>query len=53
MIANIIDDYNQSATEDEKTMIMYPGKRVLATRKNNIFNGIPVIKSIWEEIMQL
>jgi 3-dehydro-L-gulonate 2-dehydrogenase len=53
MIENIISDYHQSATEDEKARIMYPGERVLATRKNNLANGIPVIKSIWEEILQL
>ncbi|HEY8689109.1 MAG TPA: 3-dehydro-L-gulonate 2-dehydrogenase [Chitinophagaceae bacterium] len=53
MIANIINDYHQSSTEDEKNKIMYPGERVLQTRKNNLANGIPVIKKIWEEIMQL
>ena len=53
MITNIIDDYHQSATEDEKGIILYPGERVLATRKNNLANGIPVIKKIWEEIIQL
>ena len=53
MIENIIDDYHESATEDEKTTIMYPGERVLATRKNNIVNGIPVLKTIWEDIVQL
>ncbi len=53
MIANIINDYHQSATEDEKTKILYPGERVLETRKNNLAKGIPVIKTIWEEIMRL
>ena len=53
MIANIINDYHQSATEDEKTNILYPGERVLQTRKNNLANGIPVIKKIWEGIIQL
>lgn len=53
MIANIIYDYHQSTPEEEKTNIMYPGERVLQTRKNNLANGIPVLKNVWEEIMQL
>ncbi len=53
LIDNIINDYHQSATQDEKTNIMYPGERVLKTRKNNLANGIPVIKTIWEEILRL
>ena len=53
MIENIINDYHQSVTEDEKAKILYPGERVLETKKNNLAKGIPVIKKIWEEIMQL
>ena len=53
LINNIINDYRQSATIDEKSKIMYPGERVLQTRKNNLANGIPVIKNIWEEIISL
>jgi 3-dehydro-L-gulonate 2-dehydrogenase len=53
MIENIINDYHQSVTEDEKAKIMYPGERVLETRMNNLAKGIPVIKKIWEEIMRL
>lgn len=53
MIENIINDYHQSSTEEETPRIIFPGERVLATRKNNLANGIPVIKTIWEEIRQL
>ena len=52
-IVNIIDDYHQSLTEDDKTRIIYPGERVLETRKNNLIKGIPVIKTIWDKIVQL
>ena len=31
----------------------YPGEQTLATRKNNLENGIPVSQSVWEEIIQL
>ncbi|MDB5222988.1 MAG: Malate/L-lactate dehydrogenase [Chitinophagaceae bacterium] len=53
LIDNIITDYHQSVTGDEKNKILFPGERVLQTRKNNLANGIPVIKNIWEEILQL
>jgi 3-dehydro-L-gulonate 2-dehydrogenase len=53
LMNNIITDYHQSATEDQKKKIVYPGERVLQTRKNNLANGIPVIEKIWKEIMQL
>lgn len=53
LIENIINDYHSSVTEDEKTNIIYPGERVLKTRRHNLANGIPVIKTIWEEIRQL
>ena len=33
--------------------IIYPGERVLLTRKNNLTNGIPVIKKVWDEISRL
>lgn len=53
ILDNIIMDYHLSATPDEKNNIIYPGERVLNTRKQNLSNGIPVIKNIWEEILQL
>lgn len=53
MIDNIINDYHRSAMDDEKNKIVYPGERVLETRKENLAHGIPVLKNIWEEIMRL
>lgn len=53
LVENIIEDYHRSETSDEKNKIIYPGERVLETRKQNLANGIPVIKSIWEEIIKL
>lgn len=52
LIDNIIADYHLSETGKESKVI-YPGERILETRKQNLANGIPVIKNIWEEIMQL
>jgi 3-dehydro-L-gulonate 2-dehydrogenase len=53
LIKNIIDDYSQSAGADDQTRIVYPGQRVLETRKQNLDKGIPVLKEIWEKIKAL
>ena len=53
VIEAILNDYHQSALIDKSKKILYPGERVLATRKNNLANGIPVMKEVWDEIMQL
>lgn len=53
VIENIISDYHQSVLTDESKKILYPGERVLSTRQNNLANGIPVMKKIWDEILQL
>lgn len=52
LIDNIISDYHQSVPENENE-ILYPGERVLKTRKQNLAEGIPVIKTIWDEILSL
>ncbi|HVE61887.1 MAG TPA: 3-dehydro-L-gulonate 2-dehydrogenase [Chitinophagaceae bacterium] len=49
----IIEDYHQSATTDPSKKITYPGERVLKNRKNNLANGIPVLKKVWDKIMEL
>ncbi|HUS03041.1 MAG TPA: 3-dehydro-L-gulonate 2-dehydrogenase [Chitinophagaceae bacterium] len=53
MIGNIINDYHRSVTGDKSNKIVYPGERVLEIRKENLENGIPVLKNIWEEIIRL
>lgn len=49
----ILNDYHQSITVEEGKKIVYPGERVLHTRKNNLANGIPVLKKVWDEINSL
>jgi 3-dehydro-L-gulonate 2-dehydrogenase len=49
-IENILNDYHQSVSTDDSKKIVYPGERVLLTRKNNLANGIPVLKKVWDEI---
>jgi 3-dehydro-L-gulonate 2-dehydrogenase len=52
-IEEILNDYHQSVPIDELKKIIYPGERVLNTRKNNLTNGIPVLKKVWDEISRL
>lgn len=53
VIENVINDYHQSVLTDPSGTILYPGERVLAIRKNNLINGIPVAKKIWDQVNQL
>ncbi len=49
-VSAIIDDLHQSARQDESKQILYPGERVLQVREKNIKEGIPVMRSVWNEI---
>lgn len=52
-IEGILNDYHQSIPIDEYKKIVYPGERILLTRKKNLANGIPVLKNVWDEINEL
>ena len=52
-VNRIIEDLHRSVPASEKQNILYPGERVLHTRSENLREGIPVDKSIWEEIQRL
>ena len=45
----ILEDYHQS-TPEGSSRILYPGERVVATRNENAAQGIPVLKSLWDQI---
>lgn len=53
ILQNIISDYHQSLATGDSKHITYPGERVLATRKKNLAEGIPVLKTIWQQVMSL
>jgi 3-dehydro-L-gulonate 2-dehydrogenase len=53
IINQIIDDYHTSIPEDDSKEILYPGERVLKTRKENLLNGVPVDEVVWKEITEL
>ncbi len=52
-INQIIEDYHGSIPESGSTKILYPGERVLLTRKENLSQGVPVDTVIWEKIRSL
>jgi len=52
-IDSIIQDYLTSIPENDTSQILYPGQRVLRTREENKQLGIPVMKSVWDEIINL
>jgi 3-dehydro-L-gulonate 2-dehydrogenase len=52
-IHDIIQDYRSSKPVSETTEILYPGERVLRSRKENSESGIPVNQTVWTEIIGL
>ena len=53
ILHNIINDYHQSLAAPGSKPITYPGERVLATRQRNLSQGIPVLKTVWEQVVSL
>lgn len=53
LINSIIEDYHSARPDDTSNNILYPGERVLQTRKENTENGIPVNIDVWNEILAL
>lgn len=52
-VEDIITDYHRSAAADPSKQITYPGERVLRSRADNLANGIPVLKKVWDSILEL
>lgn len=50
-IEAIVQDYKTSIPMQEQGKISYPGERVLATRHKNNITGIPVLESVWQEVL--
>ena len=53
IINSILSDYHTAAKDETPDKILYPGERVLQTRKENTEKGIPVNSLIWNEIRAL
>ena len=52
-VNSILQDYKNSKTESGLQEVLYPGERVVRTRAENLKNGIPVDKVVWEGIINL
>ena len=52
-VADIIADLKKSVPDGPEADIRYPGERILHTRTENLRNGIPVNKHVWDEITLL
>jgi 3-dehydro-L-gulonate 2-dehydrogenase len=52
-IDQIIEDLRKSVPVSESSKIRYPGENISDLRNENLMNGIPVMKDIWEKIVSL
>jgi 3-dehydro-L-gulonate 2-dehydrogenase len=52
-IDGIIADLHKSVPDSETSRIRYPGENVINIRNENLKNGIPVKREIWEKIVSL
>ena len=52
-VENIIADLHQAQPDTSTAEVLFPGERVLRTRRENLTNGIPVDEVVWQEILQM
>jgi 3-dehydro-L-gulonate 2-dehydrogenase len=52
-VKEIIDDYHSSKTSDDNKKVRFPGEGVLQRRNENLQQGIPVLSTIWQEVLNL
>jgi len=52
-IKTIIEDLHESSAAADTKEVLYPGERLTRTRLDNLASGIPVDRSIWEEVKSL
>ncbi len=53
LITDVISNIKNSTRAAPDTEILYPGERVIKTRKENLAKGIPVDKDTWKSICNL
>lgn len=53
IVSQIIEDYKSSKPFQHQGEVVYPGERVVSIRNENLKNGIPVHKKVWEQISYL
>lgn len=52
-ISSILEDISKSEPAGDGTTIRYPGENIIKTRKQNLENGIPVDRGLWDKILSL
>jgi 3-dehydro-L-gulonate 2-dehydrogenase len=52
-VNEVIQDIRSSVPTSGTHEVLYPGQRVLLVRKQNLEQGIPIDRSIWEEVKRL
>ena len=53
VIDEIVKNLKSSKLMDEKSHVRYPGERAIYDREENLKKGIPVLESVWNEILNL
>jgi 3-dehydro-L-gulonate 2-dehydrogenase len=53
MIEDIIDDLHSAKPITAEDGIYYPGERALATRRENLEEGIPVVEKFWQQVLAM
>ena len=53
VIDEIVKDLKSSTPIDKQSQIRYPGERAVHNRKENTEKGIPVLESVWNEILNV
>lgn len=53
IVQQIIDDFHSAAPVQPNNKPRYPGERMLTVREENLRSGVPVLKEVWDEILNL
>ena len=53
MVKDLVADLKTSIPAEEGREVLYPGERVIATRKDNLKNGIPVVEEKWNAVLKM
>jgi 3-dehydro-L-gulonate 2-dehydrogenase len=52
-VDEIVRDLHRTAPDGEGQEVLYPGERVLRTRRANLEKGIPVDETTWQAIIEM
>lgn len=52
-VDQVISHLKDSATADEAVKVRYPGEGMLATRRENLMNGIKVDEELWQQVLEM